>query len=445
MSNFSRLQMLSSRERLEQLQRQDNLMSSSTNDQRMPDAYMSALEQASRDKLDFDMPSLMYQGPSSDFSAFSATMDDHSGMPSDFGQTLDDPNGPPPLDMSALTSAASRIRIGFDSMSMDGMLPTASKDGGSERKYYPLPDQYRESTSSSVASIDIDTYDDDLGPFVRIPPIVERLNQENGRSVEQELFNMPPAVVSIKNRMNAVRIRDTDDDSDTSMGASDDEEERRANAMLVSSPHEQIDGCSTEETKVQDFSATLALPSFFSSGRKARRSSRESPLPSKVLTDSQQETAFASNAQGMKHMHKGDEEDLNVYEQHLQHSKAGNLIDYQIHLNEQPAMRVKGEVSRDFNDHGQGLLEGKDDKGLDEKSFDDLGCDLTFPDAHLRQSNYRDIGQSHDIGEQKFEGELPVDLSFPSARGSSICSMDLDSATPPVTSLPAVPSLKDTA
>ncbi|CAI5708936.1 unnamed protein product [Peronospora destructor] len=279
MSNFSRLQELSSRERLKQLQREDEYITRSGIDHRMPDDYMSALQQGSRDKHGFDMPPPMYQAPPSEFGAYGATSDDHPAVPPDFGpygSTLDDVDGPPPLGLSALTTPAFPIEL--SSMSTEVMHLNAPRDGGNERKLLRLRgheiQQGRESISSdsSANSIDIDTYED-LFKLAVVPPILEQ--QYHGEGVEHLLPKSAPLnTIGVQKRgasresdRKAAWIHENDEDSETSMGASDDEEERCASVTdtpLLKTPplHRQIDD-NTEEAKAQEFagSPTLSAPS----------------------------------------------------------------------------------------------------------------------------------------------------------------------------------------
>ncbi|ETP29612.1 hypothetical protein F442_21247 [Phytophthora nicotianae P10297] len=425
MSNFSRLQELSSRERLEQLQRQDNYMSRSSIDHRMPDAYMSALQQASRDKHDFDAPP-MYQAPPSDFGAYGATLDDHAVIP-DFGtydSTLDDPNAPPPLDMSALTTSASTIPIELNSMSMAAMPPTAPRDGGRGhellRQREREMEQRRSSTSSdsSASSIDIDTYDDTPGRAV-VPPIAEQKHDESiGRMTPKTQVQNP--VDSIENGLKAAKIYDTDEDSETSMGASDDEEERRVSTKLSTFsnalPRKPIDD-DAEETKAHEFAETPALPPPSPSAHTATRQVLERPSIANSSVGSQLAPRFTNNTHAVEVVApKNTEvvEDLIDHDQQLQRSKVEDLIDHE--YQKESITTLDERVSKKSHDDGgvdvvtrKYTLHGRYDQAEktkheqlseseDEAILNTVGCDMNYLDADMRQFHDQSlfIRQSRD-------------------------------------------------
>ncbi|KAE9348594.1 hypothetical protein PF008_g7272 [Phytophthora fragariae] len=339
MSNFSRLQELSSRERLAQLQREGNYMSRSSIDYRMPDAYMSALQQASRDKRDFDAAPSMYAAPPNDFGAYGATL---QVTPPDFGpykSSLDDPDAPPPLDMSALSTSDSAIPIELNSST--GIRPTpepaaAPRDGGRERELLRRREreieQRRESTSSdsSASSIDIDTYEDPTNLPV-VPTIDEQHKQHQGATSVQN---------SITSINGVARVHDTDEDSETSMGASDNEEERRISAKIAPTssilpPRRPIDD-NAEETKAQEFAGTPALPPPSPSAHTATRQVLERPSIANSAVGSL--TGDAAPAE-IGHLEiiapketEAAEEDLIDHEHQLQRSKVEDLIDHEHQL-----------------------------------------------------------------------------------------------------------------
>ncbi|KAG3015393.1 hypothetical protein PC121_g3552 [Phytophthora cactorum] len=425
MSNFSRLQELSSRERLEQLQRQGNYMTRSSIDHRMPDAYMSALQQASRDKHDFDAPP-MYQAPPSDFGAYGATLDDHAVIPPNFGpynSTLDDPNAPPPLDMSALTTSASAIPIELNSMSMAAMPPTAPRDGGRERELLRQREreieQRRESTSSdsSASSIDIDTYDDPPKRAV-VPSIAEQKQHEE--TVDRMMPSMPPAgmqnsVASIENGMKAAYIHDTDEDSETSMGASDDEEERRVSAKLntlINAPRRRPSDDDAEETKAHEFAETPALPPPSPSAHTATRQVLERPSTANSSAGSQLAPSFSTNTQAVELVAPKNtevvEEDLIDHDQQLLRSKVEDLIDHEYQHNDSakkldervseksPGCDGDGEANVVARKYSHEQLSEEDDEAI----LNTVGCDMNYLDADMRQFHDQSlfIRQSRDGG-----------------------------------------------
>ncbi|KAF1784014.1 P-loop containing nucleoside triphosphate hydrolase [Phytophthora cactorum] len=377
-----------------------NYMTRSSIDHRMPDAYMSALQQASRDKHDFDAPP-MYQAPPSDFGAYGATLDDHAVIPPNFGpynSTLDDPNAPPPLDMSALTTSASAIPIELNSMSMAAMPPTAPRDGGRERELLRQREreieQRRESTSSdsSASSIDIDTYDDPPKRAV-VPSIAEQKQHEE--TVDRMMPSMPPAgvqnsVASIENGMKAAYIHDTDEDSETSMGASDDEEERRVSAKLntlINAPRRRPSDDDAEETKAHEFAETPALPPPSPSAHTATRQAVELVAP--------------KNTEVV-------EEDLIDHDQQLLRSKVEDLIDHEYQHNDSakkldervsekfPGCDGDGEANVVARKYSHEHLSEEDDEAI----LNTVGCDMNYLDADMRQFHDQSlfIRQSRDGG-----------------------------------------------
>ncbi|EEY56182.1 uncharacterized protein PITG_08974 [Phytophthora infestans T30-4] len=452
MSNFSRLQELSSRERLEQLQRQDNYMSRSSSDHRMPDAYMSALQQASRDKHDFDAPP-MYHAPPSDFGAYGATLADHAVIP-DFGPydaTLDDPNAPPPLEMSALTTSASTIPIDLNSMSMAAMPPTAPRDGGRDhelrRQREREIEQRRSSTSSdsSASSIDIDTYDDPPTRAV-VPPIAEQKHDESMGRMTQPVQSF---VAAMENDVKAANIYDTDEDSETSMGASDDEEERRVSAKLstLSSAlaRKPVDD-DVEETKAQEFAETPALPPPSPSAHTATRNVLERPSIANSLVGSQLAPPFTDNTQAVAPKKTGVVEvDLIDRDQQLQRSKVEDLIDYEYdqtniakkrdeHVSEtSPGCDEDKQVdrlARKYSLHGQmeAPTDGQQSESDDEAILNTVGCDMNYLDADMRQFHDQSlfIRQSHDGGASQSNDEMsPYERMPTSPKTKSGKALDL--------------------
>ncbi|KAL3664801.1 hypothetical protein V7S43_009981 [Phytophthora oleae] len=452
MSNFSRLQELSSRERLAQLQRENNYMTRSSIDHRMPDAYMSALQQASRDKHDFDAPPPIYQPPS-DFGAFGATLNDHSAAP-DFGpfdSTMDYPDTAPPLDMSALTTSASTIPIELNSISTAAMPTAAPMNGGRERELLRQREleieQRRESTrsDSSASSIDIDTYDDPTKVGVA-PPIAERQHQDKEK-VTRMVPKMPPPsgtsvqdpIVSVENSMKAAYIHDTDEDSDTSMGASDDEEERRIstklNPLSIAQPRRPIDD-NDEETKAQEFAETPALPPPSPSAHKATRTVLERPSIANSSAGSQLDDGTHTESDNTRFVEvvapkrtEAVEEDLIDHEHQLQHSKVEDLIDHDY----QDTTTVKEQDDRASEkslgcDDDVNLdvvarkytLHSRDDRATKHSQHDDslsetddevilntVGCDMNYLDADMRQFHDQSlfIRQSRDGGAPILQGE----------------------------------------
>ncbi|CAI5739391.1 unnamed protein product [Hyaloperonospora brassicae] len=291
--NFSRLQELSSRERLERLQREDNMARSNT-DHRMPDAYMSALQQASRDKHEFDVPTPIYQAPLSDFGSYRATLDDESVAPPVFGpfdSTLDVVAGPPLLDVDALRITEPSVSIELTSLSPAARPPTTHQRDDNEllRLRERKAERRRESTSSdsSAISIDIDTYEG-TSHLATVPSIPEQQKLRGEQYQMHVAGNVKPKVVvgsrtsaSHGNRMNVACTHDTDEDSDTSMGASDDEEEGQTSVdctpvSIPAPPHRLLDD-NAEETKAQEYSETLALPPPSPSAHGMTRTTLERP------------------------------------------------------------------------------------------------------------------------------------------------------------------------
>ncbi|KAG7381560.1 hypothetical protein PHYPSEUDO_005910 [Phytophthora pseudosyringae] len=453
MSNFSRLQELSNRERLAQLQREGNYMSRSSIDHRMPDAYMSALQQASRDKHDFDAPPPMYQAPS-DFGAFGATLDDHSVIHPDFGpydSTLDNPDAPPPLDMSALTSSASAIPIELNSMSTAATPPTASRDGGRGgellRQREREIEQRRESSTSSASSassIDIDTYDSPPNLDVA-PPITEQLKQHDEESIGRTATNMQPLAVpsvqnsvsSIENGIKAAYIHDIDEDSETSMGASDEEEGRasvKLNPSSIAPPRRPIDD-NAEETKAQEFAETPALPPPSPSAHTATRKVLERPSIVNSSAGSKVENAVPTESDNTHGVELVVPRETNIvakgvidHEQQLQSSQVEDLIDHEYQqnystkeLDERLSEKSQGcddvevdVVARKYTLHGrygqaEDLAEHKQrlSEAEDEVVLNTVGCDMNYLDADMRQFHDQSlfIRQSRDNGAPSFHGE----------------------------------------
>ncbi|CAH0521873.1 unnamed protein product [Peronospora belbahrii] len=370
MSSFGQFHGLSSRERLEQLQREDNYMSRSSIDNRMPDAFMSGLQQAGRDNHVFDVPPTMYQAPPSDFGAYGATSNNSPVTSSDFGpygSTLDDLDGCPPLDMNALTSSPSAIPIEFDSMSTLAVPSTVPRDGGNDGQFLCLRElevqQRRESTSSdsSANSIDIDTYED-LPKLAVVPPIPEQVKQGGvqcyEKGVEHLLPDSAPSNLTSAQKLAALRgsdretawTHDIDEDSETSMGASDDEEERRASVKfkpsLMTPPcHRPVD-VSAEETKARERTEIPVLSPSTLSARTATHEMLERPsiAYSSVLGDlgrAEYEMTDGVKPSTIKET-KVVAKDLIGHDHQLLHSKVEDLTDLEYH--QIPALSKQSEV-----------------------------------------------------------------------------------------------------
>ncbi|KAG1703493.1 hypothetical protein DVH05_007440 [Phytophthora capsici] len=458
MSNFSRLQELSSRERLAQLQRENNYMTRSSIDHRMPDAYMSALQQASRDKHDFDAPPPMYQPPS-DFGAFGATLNDHTAAP-DFGpfdSTMDYPDTAPPLDMSALTTSASTIPIELNSMSTAAMPTAAPMKGGRElellrQRELEIEQRRVSSTSSgsSASSVDIDTYDEPT-KVTMVPPIAERQLQDE-MTIERIAPKMPPPsgtpaqdpIPSIEKSMKAAYIHDTDEDSDTSMGASDDEEERRisarkhnplSSAQPRTTSRRPIDD-NDEETKAQEFAETPALPPPSPSAHTATRTVLERPSIANSLAGLQLGDATHPESDSTHFVEvvapnrtEAVEEDVVDHGHQLQHSKVEDLIDHDYQdssavkeLNDRASEKSLGcdddvnvdivtrkytQNSRDIQTTKLSQREDSFSESDDEVILNTVGCDMNYLDEDMRQFHDQSlfIRQSRDGGAPSLHGE----------------------------------------
>ncbi|EGZ10656.1 hypothetical protein PHYSODRAFT_563579 [Phytophthora sojae] len=439
MSNFSRLQELSSRERLEQLQRQGNYMSRSSMDYRAPDAYMSALQQASRDKRDFDAAPPMCAAPPSDFGAYGAHL---QVTPPDFGayesSSLDEPDVAPPLDMSALTTSMSAVPIELNSSTgiKKPVEPaSSSRDGGRERELLRRREreveQRRESTSSdsSASSIDIDTYDDTTNLAV-VPPIAEQ--KQDARSAQH----------SVK-----AHVHDTDEDSEASMGASDDEEGPRVSAKIAASPsrlppRRPLDD-SAEETKAHEFAGTPALPPPSPSAHTVTRQILERPSIANSTAGSLPGDAVPTETEGKTGVEiiapkesEAVEEDLIDHDPQLQRSKVEDLVDHELQRSKVEDL-IDHELQRskveDLIDHEYQQTQSSDDGvtsaeqrvsevGKNSKNYSfqeryghletdaDLlntaGCDMNYLDADMRQFHDQSlfIRQSRD-------GSAPSDVN----------------------------------
>ncbi|KAK1946687.1 hypothetical protein P3T76_002239 [Phytophthora citrophthora] len=441
MSNFSRLQELSSRERLAQLQRENNYMTRSSIDHRMPDAYMSALQQASRDKHDFDAPPPMYQPPS-DFGAFGATLNDHTAAP-DFGpfdSTMEYPDTAPPLDMSALTTSASTIPIELNSMSTAAVPTAAPMNGGRERdllRQRELEIEQRRvsstSSGSSASSVDIDTYDEPAKVAV-VPPIAERQHQDVV-NVERMAPKLPPSfgpseqdpIPSIENSMKAAYIHDTDGDSDTSMGASDDEEERRISAKLnpltIAQPRRPIDD-DADETKAQEFAETPALPPPSPSAHTVTRNVLERPS----IANSPADLHLVHAA----HPESGNTRFVEVVAPKRTEAVAEDLVDHDyqdITADDRASEKSLGcdddasvdVATRKYTLHSRDdqvpNLSQRDDslsETDDEVILNTVGCDMNYLDEDMRQFHdqslfvrpSRDGGAPSLHGERNFSSQL---------------------------------------
>ncbi|KAL4094552.1 hypothetical protein PRIC1_010213 [Phytophthora ramorum] len=509
MSNFSRLQELSSRERLEQLQRQGNYMTRSSIDHRMPDAYMSALQQASRDKHDFDVPPQIYKTPPSDFGAYGATLADHQVTPPDFGpyeSTLDDADTAPPLDMSALSISASTIPIDMNSMSFSAMPSKAPRDAGRDRELLLQREreieQRRESTSSdsSASSIDIDTYDDPPNLAV-VPPIAEQHKhhdeflQEN--KVEPIRPVMPPSNVasshkSMEHGKREAYVHD-DEDSEASMGASDDEEERRISAKLVPSsvvspPRRQID-VEADETKAQEFAETPALPPPSPSAHTATRKVLERPSIVNSTAGSHLvngASAEVENKEGVnlvqpKAVDAAEDEFVDHEHAASYGGKMEDLIGRQGAIGEEhftgdeqrdsecsQGLSDDGEVdvvARKYTLHGGGdrnEVKEDDEQRLSEADGDSdqfaqrdsellntAGCDMNYLDADMRQFHdqslfirpSREGGAPSFHGDRSFSSQLKDNMSAISTSdaGSSAALGRIDGVAPSYEHLPTSP------
>ncbi|RQM15221.1 hypothetical protein DD237_002685 [Peronospora effusa] len=373
-SNFSRLQELSSRERLKQLQREDEFITRSGTQHCTPDAYMSALQQASRDKHGFDMPPPMCQAPPSDFGAYGATLDDHPVIPPDFGpygSTLDDLDVPP-LDLSALTTPTFPIEL--SSMSTEIMHPNAPRDGENEGKHLHLRgheiQQGRESTSSdsSTSSIDIDTYEDSFKLAVA-PPIPEQQYHEEGverllpKLASLNTTGMQERGASRESGKKAAWIYENDEDSETSMGASDDEEERCASGMEAPSlttppPYKPIND-NAEETKAQEFAGSPALPAPSPSAHIATRKTLERPSIADMSIGSlswDHALAEVKTTEGVKSNTIKEAttvaRDLLDYDYQLQRSKVKGFADNEHNQMHVPPKQSKMQVTDDKQREG---------------------------------------------------------------------------------------------
>ncbi|GMF20234.1 unnamed protein product [Phytophthora lilii] len=508
MSNFSRLQELSSRERLEQLQRQGNYMSRSSMDHRMPDAYMSALQQASRDKREFDAPPPMYQAPPSDFGAYGATLDDHQVLPPDFGpyeSTLDDPDAPPPLDMSALTTSASTIPIDLNSSTV-AMPATAPRDGQRERELLRQREreieQRRESTSSdsSASSIDIDTYDDP--PNLPAVPPIDELHKQPDEQDQPGVTPISKSASSIENGMKAAYIHDTDEDSETSMGASDDEEERRVSAKIAppsaaSLTRRPIDD-NAEETKAHQFAETPALPppspSAHTATRKVlERASIANSSAGSLLADGafiETENKAPAELTGPKETERVEEDLIDHDHDSTYHGveKIEDLIDHEYQQKqvsskerksaEVPTQKMKeggadlevDAVPRKYTLHGSYDDTGDEKELVDQNQrlsdendpfaqrdseliLNTAGCDMNYLDADMRQFHdqslfirqRRDGGAPSLHGEPSFSSELIDNMSaLPSlsaspSTSSSLVAEEVNGVTPPYEHIPTSP------
>uniref|UniRef100_M4B639 FYVE-type domain-containing protein n=1 Tax=Hyaloperonospora arabidopsidis (strain Emoy2) TaxID=559515 RepID=M4B639_HYAAE len=365
--NFSRLQELSSRERLERLQREDN-MARSGNDHRMPDAYMSALQQASRDKHELDMPTPVYQAPSDDFCAYRGTFDDKPVLPPDFGpyeSTLDDFHGPPLLDVNALNTTESSIPIDLASMCSPTRSPTTPQRGERDflRPRERKSERYRESTSSdsSAISIDIDTYED--VPHVATIPSIPEQQQQRGEQYRRDfarkmMSNVVAGPMLHPSRENGIEAtHDSDEDSDTSMGASDDEEEGQTIVDFTPVPPRWSGDDNVEETKVQDFSGTLAFPppSPSSHGATTKTLERPSAVNSSAHWRLEDHTsADTRTTGGVENVSQTNTEAVNgtpiTNECQLQRSNVEDLNDHDVHqvhvLSKRSEMQIAGEDER---------------------------------------------------------------------------------------------------
>ncbi|KAL8003211.1 putative FYVE zinc finger, Zinc finger, FYVE/PHD-type, Zinc finger, RING/FYVE/PHD-type [Plasmopara halstedii] len=393
MSNFSRLQVLSSRERLKQLQLEDNMMLNS--DHRMPDAYMSALEQASRDKLDFDAPPAMYHAPSSELSAYNASLQDHSVIPTDFGPydlAVDNQNGPPPLGLSALTSNSP-----FDYDNSAAMPPTAPRYGDHERDL--LRRREREirlrrqsaSSDSSAFSIDIDSYDDSVS-FPLAQPIAENFKSQD-ESGERMMYNTPPfdipnVATSISKLMKETYVREVDEDSETSMGASDDEEDDGNSAKLNSLLPSSFDD-DAQESKGHGLDQTLALPSMFSSAQKPPSNGYERPdlsaasneikVPVKHPSPIKAKSNFTAKE---KQLQRSNVKDItnNVYHREFQVGKRAEQMSQNAQGRHDGAGEAALRSDAIFFKHEQQISETED--GFDSSFVD---RDINYPQPNMRQ------------------------------------------------------------
>ncbi|GMF24633.1 unnamed protein product [Phytophthora fragariaefolia] len=483
MSNFSRLQELSSRERLEQLQRQGNYMSRSSIDYRMPDAYMSALQQASRDKRDFDGAS-MYQAPPTEFGAYGATL---QVTPPDFSPSFDGPDAPPPLDMSALTTSASAIPIELNSSTGPTPTPsTVSRD--SDRERVRLRRREREieqrrgssSSESSASSIDIDACDDPIN----ISAIAEHHKSLGSGDKHHDVSSN--SVASIENGLKTARVHNTDEDSETSMGASDCEEvshdaAKLAPASTVLSLRRPIDD-DAEETKAQEFAETPALPPPSPSAHDATRTVLERPSIANSLVGS-----FARDAAPIKIEHKKtveiiatndseveDEEPID-HEHQLRHSKVEDLIDHEYQFKRskvedlidheyQRKQTMSSDKDSTYKEQQEETVKAaSDDKGtvatddqkysfqgryghLAEKDMlNTAGCDMNYLDADMRQFHDQSlfIRQSHDgrpslrSSSSQLNGGAPHSVA--SLGPSSLTGRGDNGVTPPYEHMPTSP------
>ncbi|KAJ8577784.1 hypothetical protein ON010_g1421 [Phytophthora cinnamomi] len=397
--------------------------------------------------------------------------------------------------MSALTTSASTIPIELNSSTGIRAPPapaTPSRDGGRERELLRRREreieQRRESTSSdsSASSIDIDTYEDPTNLSV-VPPIAE----------QHKSLSESPDVKSAQNGMKSTRAHDTDEDSETSMGASD--EERRVSAKIAPTssmlpPRRPVDD-NAEETKAQEFVGTPALPPPSPSAHTATRQVLERPSIANSTAGSLSGDAAPVEVEGKEGVEitapkesEAVEEDLIDHEHQLQGSKVEDLIDHEHQL-----QRSKGLIDRehelqrskveDLIDHEYQQNQVDDDvKGIEQRvsgiakgtlvnehakkySFqerygnleteEDLlntaGCDMNYLDADMRQFHDQSlfIRQSRDGGapslrssSSQMKNSMSAVLSTPSEAASirsSLTGGDANGVTPPYEHMPTSP------
>ncbi|RLN62804.1 hypothetical protein BBJ28_00008316 [Nothophytophthora sp. Chile5] len=418
MSNYSRLQELSSRDRREQLQhlqvqRQGHALARSSMDHRMPNAYVASLQQASREKIAF-------QAPPPVFGAYDATLDDHQA--------------PPPLDMSALTSAAPPATTTTTATTSSKAVPRTPPNKVQQER--PRADSM--SSESSAGSIDIDAYDEPQA--VAVAPSVVEKQQPVQEKVAPIPSAPPPSYLAPVHDSVLVGADDTDEDSEASLGASDDEEERppsvkqpivSAKTAVTSSqpPPRRRSEEDAEESKTQEFSATPALPP---------------PSPSAHATTREMLTvasiANSSNRSMLDHVvpkvtEEEEEEDFIDHEDRLSEEAAENPADEQADLEADvvarkythPGTDDEDEEEEDIVDHSLSEEEGAGDDAFAQRDselmLNTAGCDMNYLDADMRQFHDQSLfmpsnrggGKPSFDGEQRFSAQLKDSMSSPSS------------------------------
>ncbi|KAI9918277.1 hypothetical protein PsorP6_011904 [Peronosclerospora sorghi] len=401
MSNFSRLQELSSRERLMKLQRENN-MSRSSYDLRIPDSYMSTSQHGSREKREFQLPSPIYNAPPSDFGAFNATLDDRPIVPPDFS-TFDqthDLDGPPPLDMTALTSCASAIPIELNKMDRSAM----SRDREQELLHLleRKVERHRESTSSdsSACSIDIDSCDEPVN-FFKIPPIPEQTKQRREQSYEEGIEDiMPekdagvPKSITSRENLKQSTIHEAAEDSEGSMGASDEEVESWASDTLTTSPRlRQIDA-NAEEKKTPGFAETLKFP--FPSTHKATQPMLERPGIAKTSADTMLRDVASAEIVMSDHVetftNSGSEEDFICHDRQRRESKVEDLIDYEI----RQASGAQDSLDEECYDGDEATVDTKESSMHDQTSEGLAAVDYEIQHLELDSTGGNDMTTAFD-------------------------------------------------